>query len=223
MTAERDGVFAARFGKLIRRILAAANELDHLEMARLVLPAVVLENDRVEWSYARDEFIGECRLAASAVAGKLSGLAIENPAGSGLLLTLQGCELINDNGAGNNVKFAFYQDIDITTYPAANKAGIRSRDSRVNSLFGLATSISPINTYHTGTTGIASHTGKSATRAVLLPAQTSREVTLNYVLSPGHTLGWETLSVNQALEVCWTFRYRVAVQPYELDPNGGLP
>lgn len=85
-------VLEGGLNKLLTRRLAMQTGSPAPAVQPELVPGLVLENDRLEYSWAKGELLASGRVGAGAVAGQFGFAQLTNPAGSGIIATVTGIQ-----------------------------------------------------------------------------------------------------------------------------------
>jgi hypothetical protein len=187
---------AGRYAELLYRILG--------EEIEFVPPGIIFESDRAEWRLLKRERTWSTGLiTVGAVAAVNSGLQVENPANSGLIVVVQGAGVVGKATPGT-VRLGVdaaqgtvpTPNIGLDTRPPTDVLGQVSVSSK-NRLKTLGL-LQGYQIERWSTAG-----GNTQNYSIVLPA-------LGHVLTPGHNLTLQNETVNEGLfGILWGYE-RVA-------------
>src|SRR5256885_17234721 len=89
--SDRPGeAYIHRYNELVKKLLGAKGGEPMAELAAELLPVIILENDPLVYALYRGELLWWGIISQAASIGNLSHVGVQNPPGSGLVVTIEG-------------------------------------------------------------------------------------------------------------------------------------
>jgi hypothetical protein len=193
-------ILVGRYNSLLTKLLSIKGPAPSPVVAPEIMPVLTLESDRPEWLFLGGQrLLWGLALQNSAVALRALS-ALENPAGSGVLVVLERLSFIAVTGA---MPFHIRPISGASGLPASG--GAVARDTRLNP---AGTAVSSAAIMNSGQAGAPPINGSDAYHSVA-PVNVVQEIPIQLMLTPGFgVVVYGEAAVGQDYRLTWWWRER---------------
>jgi len=187
-------VEVGRYADLLRKLLSMKGVVDVApELSPEVSPVFIMEADRPEWQFLKNEKLMSAVFAVTGVVAQNSAVRLRNPAGSGVVATIEHIIL-----SGNMALELFYERNTIQAALATVLPTV-ARDTRFPQL--NASSLLSSQGNNIASSGEAWWSARA-------PAEAAVVTDIAMVVTPGHQIQLNTVTSNVSIRGTITWRER---------------
>lgn len=201
--AQFNEVLEFQLNELLTRRLAMQGGSPAPSLGPEISPAIILENDRVEWACLRSEGLWSFQAEAVTEAAQQSWIRLINPAGSNVVATVEYFHAVCASAwlvVSGGLFPTLTEDVAITPFPrwAAAPTAAPARAPR--------TPLLP-------STGDTAAVTAAVGAQLRFPATTAAQAcTVPFVLYPGNGILWYNIADNETIQVSASWRERQLVR-----------
>lgn len=200
---------AARYGKLLRKLISFVGPEPSLEVPEFIIPGIILENDRLEYGVLRRELPWIWQDSLAAVVGNFTAVGVSQST-PGMITVVKSIVISNNTGAAGNFQIRLLNNVvnDVL-------ASVFGRDTRSTQLVNGNTSTQRFRRTQVAAPG-------TVVLEMFMQAGDSKIIPVDFVLSVpvvgggSGVVGVTGALVNTAVDASF-WGYERNAEPYEIE------